>query len=288
LRKGSGPTQPSRATRKQVRCAGVRIERVPPLKSSGWIVLAASLGIAVVLVLAAVLVGTVGSPESEGLSFELRRYLIQFFLVTALGAVVAIVVYEYKKRREESDRQRKYTTDSVASVLGQLDAIYRRVKRTRRLLRLSRSRGLEKQAYIDAMLKLDEDQQDLEQLFREIMVLERRLPDLGRGRDADLRRARLRRARDAVRTMEGYLGDLWSEHEDVAAMSDKEFKGADLQRLNAFVLRVKTGGSDFHRFNGEYHRSRETLIELVADSRIGPQLNDGRTRTRSSRGATGS
>lgn len=233
------------------------MEAVPPRKSSGWIVLAAS-GIAVVLVLIAVIVGTVGSAESEGPSFELRKYSIQFLLITALGAVVAALLYEYRKGREESDRERQYTIDSVASVLGQLDAIYRRVKTTRRLLRLSQSSGLSKQAYFDAMLKLDDDQQDLEQLGREIEVLQERLPDLGQ-------------TLAAVKRMERYLGKLWKEHEDVAALSGDEFEPADLQRLNAFAARVKTGRSDFHRFNGQYHRSRETLIGLLADSRIGVQ-----------------
>jgi hypothetical protein len=243
---------------------GVRMESVRPRQPSDWIGLAASVAIIVVLVLAAVIVGTVGSPASEGLSFELRKYLMQFFLITALGAVVAILVYEYQRRRASSDRERQYTIDAVASILAQLDAIYRRVKQTRRLLRLSQARGLKRQAYVDAMLKLDEDQQDLEQLVREMTVLQQRMPGLESSRATELGRTR-----DAVKEMEDYLGLLWSEHEKVAAMSDDDFMRADLPRLNEFVERVKTGRSDFQLFNGKYHCSRAMLIELLADSRIG-------------------
>jgi hypothetical protein len=141
------------------------------------------------------------------------------------------------------------------------------VKQTRRLLRVSQSRGLNRQAYVDAMLKLDEDQQDLEQLVREMTLLERRLPNL-----EPTRATELGQARDAVKAMEHYLGLLWREHEDVAAISDDEFTPADLPRFNGFVERVQTGRSDFHLFNSKYHRSRATLLELLADSRIGSQF----------------
>lgn len=213
------------------------------------------------LVLVAVAVGTVGSPESEGLAFELRKYLIQLLLITALGAVVALLAYEYRAMREASDRGRQYTIDSIASVLGQLDAIYRKVKRTRRLLRLSHSRGLNRQAYTDAMLELDEEQQDLEQLSGEIAVLVRRLPELGRTSASDLGVIA-----EAVESMEGYLRPLWREYEDVAAMSDDDFRQADLKKLGAFVLRA---GGDFYQFSANYHNARKRLIGLLADSRIG-------------------
>jgi membrane protein implicated in regulation of membrane protease activity len=241
--------------------------RIPSRRWSGWVVLGTSIVIAAVLVLAAVLVGTVGSPsEGEGLSFELRKHLIQFFLVTALGAVVAVLVYEYRTRREASERQRQYAIDSIASVVELLDAIYRRVKRTRRLLRVSQSPGLRKHEYVDAMLKLDDDQQNLEQLARELAVLQKRLPRLGPTRASDLGRAR-----DGVKSMERYLGKLWSEYENVARMSEEDFEEARLERLTAFLVRVRSGQSDFHLFNGRYHKAREMLIGLLADSRIGSQ-----------------
>ena len=196
---------------------------MPSQRWRRWRFPIASAAIAVFFMALAFLVGTLGSP-GEGVSSELRKYFIQFFLITALGALVGVVVYEYRTRREASDRERQRAIDSVASVLGQLDANYRSVKKTRRLMRLSQPRGTNKQAYFEAALKLDEDQQDLEQLARDVEVLE------GQSRPVEPARAeRLAATRASIRTMERYLGALWTEREDVAARSDDEFDAIDLR-----------------------------------------------------------
>lgn len=244
-----------------------------------WRFPAASVGIAVFFMVVAFLFGTVGSP-GEGVSSDLRKYFIQFFLVTALGALVGIVVYEYRKRQEASDRVRQRVIDSVASDLRQLDDIYRSVKKTRRLLRLSQTRGQNMQAYDEAVLKLDEDQQDLEQLAREVEVLQ------GQAEAVEpTRTVRLVETRAAIKTMEHYLGALWSEREDVAGLSDDEFEGVKLTRMNAFLARVATGG-DFHEFSGKYHEARRKLIELLADNRIGHQPASHPRHSAHERGAT--
>jgi hypothetical protein len=171
---------------------GVRMATMSSRRWTRWRFSAASVGIAAFFMMAAFLFGTVGSP-GEGVSSELRKYFIQFFLVTALGALVGIVVYEYRNRREASARERQRAIDSLASLLRQLDAIYRSVKKTRRLLRLSQPRGPSKPAYDEAVLKLDEDQQDLEQLARDVEVLE------GHGRAIEpTRAARLAATRGAI------------------------------------------------------------------------------------------
>lgn len=252
---------------------------MPSQRWRRWRFPIASAAIAVFFMAIAFLFGTVGSP-GEGVSSELRKYFIQFFLVTALGALVGVVVYEYRTRREALDRQRQRAIDSVASVLRQLDAIYRSVKKTRRLLRLSQPRGRNsktrrllrrpmprgpyEQAYVEAVLELDEDQQDLEQLARDVEVLE------GQSRSIEpARAARLAAIRAAIKAMERYLGALWTEREDVAARSDDEFDAVDLTRINAFVARVATGKSDFYKFNGKYREARRELIELLSESSAG-------------------
>lgn len=217
-----------------------------------------SVGIAVVLMVAAFLFGTVGSPADD-VSSELRKSFIQFFLVTALGALVGVVVYEYRSRREVSEQERRYATDSVVSVLRQLDAIYRDVKTVRRRLRISQARGELSQAYNEAALKLDEHQQDLEQLARDLDVLNRQAQST-----APARARSLAQARGAIKRMEEYLGALWSEREDVAALSQDEFEA--LEKFNAFLARVATGKSDFQHFNGGYREARRELIGVLADT----------------------
>jgi hypothetical protein len=61
-------------------------------------------GLVVVLVVSAVLIGTAESPASDTLAFELRKYIIQFLLIVALGAVVAFLVVT--RRGERSPRKR--------------------------------------------------------------------------------------------------------------------------------------------------------------------------------------
>src|SRR5688572_8257323 len=98
---------------------GVRMATMRSRRWRRWRFPAASVGIAAFFMVVAFLFGTVGSP-GEGVSSELRKYFIQFFLVTALGALVGIVVYEYRNRREASARERQRAIDSVASLLRQL------------------------------------------------------------------------------------------------------------------------------------------------------------------------
>jgi hypothetical protein len=227
--------------------------------------------LALVFVSGAFLAGTVWSP-SERVSFELRKHLIQFFLVTALGALVGVVVYERRQRREAAERERQYVVDSISAVLRQLDATYRSVKKTRRLLRLPWSRGPDREAYVDATLKLDEDQQDLEQLKRELETLERLARDVH-----PIRAARLRQARNAVALMEKYLGAIWKEHERVAKLSDDEFTQHGLPLINAFVARAATRKSGFPAFNTQFYVARDKLLELLAEGRLG-QRGDARDR----------
>jgi hypothetical protein len=246
-----------------------------------WRFPAASVGLAVLLIMVAVLFGTVGA-QGEGVSSELRKSVIQFLLVTALGALVGINVYEYRSRREAAERERQHdreaaererqhdreaaerenqrALDSVTSVLNELDSKYRSVKKIRRLLRLEQARGPTREAYDEALLKLDEEQQDLEQLVREVEVLKEQSSN-------PARKAHLAATRGAIKGMEDYLGGLWSEAEDVAARSDDQFEHVDLTRMNAFLARVATGKSDFHEFNGNYRDARRNLIELLAESR---------------------
>jgi hypothetical protein len=258
---------------------GATLGAVPKREQSPWRVLGVSLAVVLVLVSIALIVGTVGSPERDTLPYEFRKYVIQFLLITALGAVVAFVIDRMRRReerheddrrkqREAVDRRRQYETDTVRSLLDRLYATYRRVKRSRRLLRLIPLSHLSKQDYTDAMLKLNDDQEDIEQLWREIEALEPTLPEL-------------RTVRPSVEGMETYLKHLWDECEAVAANPDDEFQAVRLETLRRFV--AKLGGeekSNFPVFHEHYYDARKKLIILLANKQTSARP-DTATTTRS-------
>ena len=119
--------------------------------------------LAVIVVLLGIATGVAewGSPAVDTLSYELRRHVIQFLLVGAVGAVVTIIIDDWKRREEDrrqaqaqADRVREYTTELVTSLLRQLEIVYREVKRTRQSLRLVSNAPLSKRQYMDGMWEL--------------------------------------------------------------------------------------------------------------------------------------
>ena len=228
-------------------------------------VLTVCLLVVFVLVCAAVIVGTVSAPAEGTVAFELRKYLIQFLLIVALGAVVAFLVDDMKRRaehadearrteREADDRERQYEIDTVTSLLGRLDAIYRAMKRKRRLLRLVATEDLSKQAYIDAMSKLSEDKEEVEKLWRDIEVLERWLPELAR-------------IRPRIKSMEDYLDALEDEWEKVGSTPDDQFQSKSLKALRGFKAKWNAPESTFQRLRDPYYEARSHLIALLANKR---------------------
>ena len=220
--------------------------------------------VAVALVALAVIVGTTGSPVNGTMEFELRKSLIQFFLIVALGAVVTFLADYVKRQREAADRQREYITETVRSLLGRLDDSYRAVKRTRRSLRLLDIETMTKEAYVDRMSKLSLDKEDIETLWRD-------MDELSSGLEG------LTKVQPAVRSMEAYLNRLEDEFEDTAPEPDDVFNTDRLDRLKRFLPKWKTGESDFHLFRTDYYRARSALIDMLPTSKpVRPHSGDTR------------
>lgn len=222
-------------------------------------------GLVIVLVVSAVMVGTVASPAPDTIAFELRKYIIQFLLIVALGAVVAFLVDAAKRRAESADeaqqkqrdavdRERQYATDTVTSLLDRLDATYMKVKRTRRTLRLVSISHLTKENYVNEMSKLSEDKEDVEKLWRDIEALEPWLAELSP-------------AKPNVKRMEKYLNSLEDEWERIAPEPNDKFQAEQLQFLKGFRAKQATGESDFQRFRTPYYEARSVLIALIAKRR---------------------
>ena len=235
-----------------------------------------SLATVLLLVILAYVIAAWGSPEVDTLPFEFRKYLIQFFLIAALGAVVTVLI-EYFKRRaerreqeekaqaERREQERQYRTSTLTSLLERLDLIYQRVKQTRQPLgfiyhRVKQTRQRLGFIYqrvkqtrqrlgirpghradnIDEIWELRGEQQDLELLALDIDFHKRMFPELDH-------------VHELVKKMENYLGEIWRQYRlqfRDAPVSEGSFE----ERLRKFVESPKDDKeSDFPKFSLYYH-----------------------------------
>lgn len=229
--------------------------------SNRWILAA----VVLVLIGSAVIVGTVATPANDTIAFELRKYLIQFLLIVALGAVVAFVVDGLKRKAdsEERERQRKarskererqYAIDTLTSLLDRLDEIYRRIKRERRQLRVVDMKTMTRLEYVRAGARLSDDKQEVEKLWRDIEVLERWLP-------------KLKPVRPSVESMERDLNPLETEWESVGSTADEDFDAESLSHLRGFYVKWNDPESTFGVFREHYRKARSDLMRLLANER---------------------
>ena len=149
------------------------------------------------------LVGTMWQPSTQ-LSNETGKLFLQALFVVAVGAVVAFFVEALRERRasraetvrnardkaaaeeatriQRAEREREDALITLREFIDKLDRAYVEVKRTRRSLEVQAkpdlSGSIERDAYLDAMLDLNEQQMDLEQLKRDADMSVNRLPEL--------------------------------------------------------------------------------------------------------------
>jgi hypothetical protein len=216
-----------------------------------WPVFVSVLVVVILLVGIAILISISEFPGPGSLSLDIRRHLIQFLLVVALGAVATFLVDYLKKRAEQREGDRRYRFDTIKSLLDRLDSIYRRVKHTRQRLGFRPGHRADNE---DEMWNLREEQEDLEQLGNDIETHERAF----RGLNA---------ARAQVDAMDAYLSRCWSEYKrDTRAESTSPT--AFGERLTMFVESPKSGDSDFPQFSRSYHEARRVLVELLVPARV--------------------
>jgi len=141
---------------------------------------------------------------STQLSNETGKLFLQALFVVAVGAVVAFFVEALRERRasraetvrnardkaaaeeatriQRAEREREDALITLREFIDKLDRAYVEVKRTRRSLEVQAkpdlSGSIERDAYLDAMLDLNEQQMDLEQLKRDADMSVNRLPEL--------------------------------------------------------------------------------------------------------------
>jgi hypothetical protein len=248
-------------------------------------ILAIGLAMALLLVSVAYVVAAWGSPEVDTLPYEFRKYLIQFFLIAALGAVVTALIDYFKRRAERREQERQYRTSTLTSLLERLDLIYQRVKQTRQRLGIRPGHRADN---VDEMWGLRAEQQDLEQLAQDIDFHKTMMfPELNY-------------VHELVKSMETYLGEIWREYRlqlrdaPVSEGSWREYRlqfqdapvseGSFGEQLRKFVESPKDDiESDFPEFSFYYHKAREVLLNLLVPTAAAHGDQQGRPSTPASK-----
>jgi hypothetical protein len=190
-------------------------------------------------------------PADNGtIGFELIKFFIQFLLIVALGAFVAVSVETFKRRLDSEDRRRQYEIDTLTSLLDRLDNLYQAVKRERHALSVIQFSQLTYEDYTARMSLLREIKQDAEKIWREMKGLEW-IPGL-------------ERVWVEIQKMENRLDPAESEWESIARGGDADaavgphFKVEQLRELGRF-----RSGENY--LGTPYYKARTMLIELLAE-----------------------
>jgi hypothetical protein len=194
------------------------------------------------------------------LSREFRTRLIDFFLVVALGAVVAFIVEQVKRRTEQRERWHEYRAAAITSILNDLDSIYKRVKRTRQVL------GVVPRyhpANVEELWNLRTEVEDLEALLNAVSDQRQSITEF------DLIYPRIRR-------MDQYLGACWKEYRSWATnpsltneLQQYESFGEQLSSFVRLHERPKPeSDGDFAHFDRDYHAARQALVGSLDPRRV--------------------
>lgn len=227
--------------------------------------------------------GTWDPPEAGTISFELRKHLIQFLLLVALGAVVAFIVddtnrrntnaeEERRKQKETAERERQSAIEIVTLLLDRLGEIYREVKKERYSMRLISEVELTKGRYVEVIKALHADKQALEILWQDIQTNAGWLPELTP-------------IWPRVEQMEAYLRPIENEAELVRETPESDFSVASQRELTAFTAKWKSGESSFPKFRELHHQARAGLIDVLASLRRGVRAPGSTVDTTSSPGS---
>ena len=235
--------------------------QMPGARVKAWAV------IVIALVGIAIAIGTVWSPASGTIEFELLKFIIQFLLIVALGAVAAIVVEAEKRRMDAAASDHQYAVDELTSALERLDTVYRRLKQVRFSYAIH-PLPTTYEDYEKKMSRLRAKKQDLEELWRDLQA---RTPFLPVG---------VEDVRCRVEAMEKYFDPLEKEWKAVAdSVQSQDYDQEALHQFKLFRTRSNSGEksdsrsrlekSGFPAFRDQYYATRKALIDLISTLRTG-------------------
>ena len=169
-------------------------------------------------------------PLPSTFEMEVAKSLLQLGVVSVVGVVVSVLVFEYQRARNNTDKQRdidrkalEYREELLKTVLARAMSNYSQAKKARRMFR---ARGRDRHPDLDVdivvpdeydrcMEAVNDAQLDLENLSRDV-------------RNSSVAFTRPDKIVDSIRSMEKYLSDLVGEYE--------AHRGTQMLRLQKLLL----------------------------------------------------
>ena len=198
-------------------------------------VLTSIFGVAVILLL------LMPKPAPASFEMEISKALLQLGVVSVVGVVISVLVFEYQRARNNTDKERdlerrriEYREDLLKSTLSRAMACYSQAKKARRLFR---AKGLHRHEdhSIDIVIPEEYDR-CLESVNDAQLELENLARDVGNSAIAFSNADSLVQS---IRSMETYLSELIGEyetHRGTQTLRQEKLMLDDLPALNNFLL----------------------------------------------------
>jgi hypothetical protein len=135
------------------------------------------LAVAALSIGGAVLMAWLGDVKSNTLPFEIAKGLLQVGSVSAAGATLSLLSFEYQQQRQDEDRARgeeqrreEFRRDLLKATLARATVSYNDVKRSRLLLRARAITGsvIEAEHYGSQLAAISDAQLEFETLMRDV------------------------------------------------------------------------------------------------------------------------
>lgn len=200
--------------------------------------------ILIISILVVVIVLILDANARSVIGVELIKAFLQVAVIATLGGLTSLLAQEFNRNREKRDALNEFRK----TLVGQLVQVYRETKKVRRMLRAKRDSLV---FYDEQMVRINELQLDLENIYEEIRTTEQAFPE-----DDVLSR---------VKKLAKYLNKLVDEYEkNMPKLSSKSpsISIEKLEYLNEFIAPFGEDESsmDFYRHYTEALKSMRKQI----------------------------
>jgi K+-sensing histidine kinase KdpD len=214
-------------------------------------------------------------PTASSLEMEIAKALLQLGVVSIVGVATSVLVFEYQRARNNTDKERdlerrklEYREDLLKSTLSRAMACYSQAKKARRMFRAKGRQRYESmnidivvpEEYDRCLETINDAQLELENLARDV-------------RNSAVAFSNADALVQAIRSMETYLSVLVGEYEikrGTQSLRQEKLMLDDLPELNDFLL-----PADDSRFKPQLIIPYHKVQEVIRNDLLHPNLPRG-------------
>ena len=211
-------------------------------------------------------------PVASSFEMEIAKALLQLGVVSIVGVAISVLVFEYQRARNNTDKERdldrrrlEYREDLLKSTLTRAMACYSQAKKARRLFR-AKGRQRHESMNIDIVVPEEYDR-CLETINDAQLELENLARDV---RNSAIAFSNADSLVQAIRSMETYMSDLVSEyetHRGTQLLRQEKLMLDELPELNNFLLPAAES-----RFKPQVIIPYHTVQEAIRKDLLHPNL----------------